>query len=111
MLFIGTTILRVSHRALHHAADVVTYDQAPEKETDPHRLAQRQKQIDYGKNTLGYQNYIAAVPKAKRDKFTHPSTPDINNPVGKRQWDGLVSISPSVSRCQLVCAHGSGSCK
>lgn len=32
-------------------------------ETDPHRIAQRQKQIDYGKNTLGYQRYTEEVPK------------------------------------------------
>lgn len=32
-------------------------------ETDPHRLVQRQKQIDFGKNTVGYENYIKAVPK------------------------------------------------
>ena len=34
-----------------------------ERETDPHRLAQRQKQIDFGKNTLGYQRYREAIPK------------------------------------------------
>jgi hypothetical protein len=34
-----------------------------EFETDPKRLVQRQKQIDYGKNTLGYERYLAAVPK------------------------------------------------
>lgn len=32
-------------------------------ETDAARLAQRQKQIDYGKNTLGYVNYLNAVPR------------------------------------------------
>ena len=33
------------------------------KETDPHRIAQRQKQIDMGKNTLGYQRYRQQVPR------------------------------------------------
>lgn len=33
------------------------------EELTVHRLAQRQKQIDYGKNTLGYQNYLSKVPK------------------------------------------------
>ena len=32
-------------------------------EKDAARLSQRQKQIDYGKNTLGYVNYLKAVPR------------------------------------------------
>jgi hypothetical protein len=36
---------------------------APMLESDPHRLAQRQKQIDLGKNTLGYQRYCNAKPR------------------------------------------------
>jgi len=36
---------------------------APARETDPRRLEQRQKQIDFGKNTRGYQLYAAAVPR------------------------------------------------
>ena len=30
--------------------------------TDPHKLSQRQKQIDMGKNTLGYEMYLEHVP-------------------------------------------------
>ena len=36
---------------------------ATQHETDPRRLEQRQKQIDFGKNTRGYQRYTAAVPR------------------------------------------------
>ena len=38
----------------------------PEKETDSHKLSQRQKQIDFGKNTLGYQNYAKVWPRNER---------------------------------------------
>lgn len=34
-----------------------------EIEDDPAVLLRRQKQIDFGKNTTGYDNYIAKVPK------------------------------------------------
>lgn len=32
-------------------------------ETNPEILDRRQKQIDYGKNTQGYANYLKAIPK------------------------------------------------
>jgi hypothetical protein len=33
-----------------------------EGDLDVHKLSQRQKQIDFGKNTLGYTNYLQQVP-------------------------------------------------
>lgn len=60
-----------------------------DRERDPHRLSQRQKQIDFGKNTAGYREYIRRVPKQERKKH-HPRTPDIHAPCSKRQWAGRV---------------------
>lgn len=59
-------------------------------ESDPHKLCQRQKQIDYGKNTLGYERYLELVPRKQRKKYVHPQTPDIKQVCSKRSWDGQV---------------------
>ncbi|CAM9677089.1 unnamed protein product [Chrysoparadoxa australica] len=61
-------------------------------ETDPHRLEQRQKQIDYGKNTEGYQRYIKCVPKKRRRYHVDPVTPDKTKACSKRQFDGLIRV-------------------
>lgn len=34
-----------------------------ESEVDPHRIAQRMKQVEFGKNSTGYKAYLLAVPR------------------------------------------------
>ncbi|CAK0781821.1 hypothetical protein CVIRNUC_005479 [Coccomyxa viridis] len=72
------------------------------KETDPRRLETRQKQISFGKNTIGYSEYRKAVPKhigvphnaptpkPKHQHLPHPTTPDIYQICSKRSFDGQV---------------------
>jgi histone RNA hairpin-binding protein len=59
-----------------------------ERETDPRRLFQRQKQIELGRNTIGYKNFIQSVPEDIRDKVLRE--PDIQQKCSKRSWDGQV---------------------
>ncbi|CAB4056937.1 SLBP [Lepeophtheirus salmonis] len=60
-----------------------------EKETDPVILSRREKQIEYGKNTLSYDSYIEKIPQNLR-KAHHPVTPKKHLKYSRRQWDGLV---------------------
>ena len=57
-----------------------------EKETDPEVLDRRQKQIDYGKNSVVYQNYRRQVIKAER-KIYEPKTPQKKLKWPRRTWD------------------------
>lgn len=70
----------------HH---VIDNDFGFELETDAHRLSQRKKQVDYGKNTDTYKRYREEVPKYKRGK-SNPWTPDINRKMSKRRFDGII---------------------
>ncbi|KAL7749736.1 hypothetical protein RI367_004965 [Sorochytrium milnesiophthora] len=53
------------------------------------QLQQRQKQLDFGKNTIGYQRYTELVPREKRQKG-HPTTPDKRQQCSTRSWVGQV---------------------
>lgn len=94
-----------------------------DKESDPMRLQQRQKQVDYGKNTLGYERYLSSVPKEKRVRGVHFWTPNIHRKCSKRAFAGQVgtwwngsSLSVLSSRCCIILCDddrfecGGGSC-
>jgi len=72
-----------------HAEDLAKKMGSLLRESDPRRLEQRQKQIDYGKNTAGYQAYTTAIPKNKR-KRDNPKTPNKFQSCSKRSWDGQI---------------------
>eukprot|EP00940_MAST-03C_sp_MAST-3C-sp2_P003618 g3618.t1 len=52
----------------------------------------RQKQIEFGYNTKGYDNYTRCVPRRKRRgyRFDEPYTPDKTQKYSKRQWQGMI---------------------
>ncbi|XP_055683846.1 histone RNA hairpin-binding protein-like [Lutzomyia longipalpis] len=65
------------------------YQKMSDFEMDPQVLGRRQKQIDYGKSTVGYDNYVKQVPRWQR-KFTDPRTPRKAVKYSRRAWDGLI---------------------
>ena len=69
-----------------------TFVSSKSEEDDPRRLEMRQKQIDFGYNTLGYARYVELVPKTRRsrDKNKHPRTPDVKQVCSKRSFHGQV---------------------
>ncbi|TPX65576.1 hypothetical protein SpCBS45565_g05092 [Spizellomyces sp. 'palustris'] len=73
----------------HRLGGQASLRQQASMNSEERRLEQRQKQIDYGKNTVGYKRYIAMVPKHKR-KRGDPETPKKHAKCSKRCWDGLI---------------------
>jgi len=60
-------------------------------ETDPATIDRRQRQIDFGKVTKGYNNYLSAVPKNRRSR-NQPATPDKHQVCSRRSFDGQIRI-------------------
>lgn len=59
-------------------------------EENAHRVAQRQKQIDYGKNTIAYDRFNAVCPRQSR-KRGDPMTPLARQNCSKRSFAGQIT--------------------
>ena len=76
----------------------------PKNSQSAHKIQQRRKAITKGKNTVGYDKYIAALPKEQRQKrsMVTPSTPDHTLDIPNKKWNGMVRswyVSKLLYRC------------
>lgn len=63
-------------------------------EEDKVRLARREKDIAYGKNTDAYRMYTELIPRELRSENSkkHPRTPKKNKLCSRRSWDAQVKL-------------------
>ena len=72
-------------------ADILKLD--PENPDHARRIRQRRRQVMFGKNTAGYEEYIKQVPKHKRKfkSMDHPQTPDHLADIPTKRWQGQMN--------------------
>ncbi|XP_037949117.1 histone RNA hairpin-binding protein [Teleopsis dalmanni] len=76
---------RVRHNSINSSSSSAS------TEVDPAIISRRQKQIDYGKNTIAYERYLELIPRSQRTR-DHPRTPNKYGKYSRRAFDGLVKI-------------------
>lgn len=84
----AAALITTPHRSTRFM-EVEDIKRVPLEPLTSHRLTIRQKQIDYGKNTKCYDEYLRQIPKDKRS-WNDPQTPDIHAECSRRSWDGQI---------------------
>ena len=78
------------------AAAAINEDVPKLDPTDPvhaKRIHQRRRQVLFGKNTAGYEEYVKQIPKHKRKQrsLDCPTTPDYTVDIPTKRWQGLMN--------------------
>lgn len=65
----------------------------PDNPEHARRIRQRRRQVMFGKNTAGYEEYVKKVPRHKRKfkSLEHPQTPDHLADIPTKRWQGQMN--------------------